>query len=276
MQLKSNQQLYEELGRSDPLFAVLSDKRFSRNRWDVDDFFETGRDQIADVMRYIENLEVNLHKESAMDFGCGVGRLTQALCEEFDSVTGVDISSSMIESAQNYNQYGARCTYLVNTTDDLSLLDNGSFDFVYSKFVLQHIHPSVSSRYIAEFFRLLKPGGVALFQIPSGKSYATGSFGEAWYNLRKGALRRFWKRLRGKPPVEMHHIHHFRVKKIVNEAGGTMIEARKFGSAPTWPPRCSLRRASHRPALRWWTSRSQSRPHPGGCGRAGWSRQDRP
>lgn len=36
----------------------------------------------------------------ALDFGCGVGRLTRALAAFFDRATGVDISSSMIEEAK--------------------------------------------------------------------------------------------------------------------------------------------------------------------------------
>jgi ubiquinone/menaquinone biosynthesis C-methylase UbiE len=165
-----------------------------------------------------------------MDFGCGVGRLTQALCDKFDQVTGVDISSSMIERARSYNRHGEACRYRVNTAPDLSLFDDAVFDFVYTDKVLQHIPPEVSERYIAEFFRILKPGGMALFQIPSGKRYKPGGLGEAWYKLRKGPLRRFWKRLRGKQAVEMHHIHVSRVEEIIAAAGGELVNARQFGS----------------------------------------------
>jgi SAM-dependent methyltransferase len=48
----------------------------------------------------------------------------------------------------------------------LRMFSDGSFSFVLSMIVLQHIAPSYSHRYIAEFIRVLKPGGIAVFQVP--------------------------------------------------------------------------------------------------------------
>lgn len=230
MSLKHTQKLFEEFGAIDPMFAVLSEKSLRGNRWDPEEFFATGRQEIADSLAYVQSLGVPLSKGAALDFGCGVGRLSQALCEEFEEVTGVDISSSMIEAAQKFNQHGDRCKYLCNTRADLSLLPDGYFDFVYTDKVLQHMHPDFSNAYIIDFFRILKPGGMALFQIPSGRKIEKGSLREKWYNLQKGPLRRFWKRVRGKQPVEMHHIHHSQVEELIAQAGGQLIEATKRGS----------------------------------------------
>ena len=38
---------------------------------------------------------------------------------------------------------------------------------VYSNIVLQHIHPHYSKQYLKEFLRVLKPGGMLVFQLPS-------------------------------------------------------------------------------------------------------------
>ena len=101
MTLKDVQKTYEAYGKEDPLYAVLSRKDAKDNKWDADEFFATGRDEIADAMRHLASLGVKVNKGRAMDFGCGVGRLTQALCEEFSEAVGVDISYSMIENAEN-------------------------------------------------------------------------------------------------------------------------------------------------------------------------------
>ncbi|MFQ6006078.1 MAG: class I SAM-dependent methyltransferase, partial [Woeseia sp.] len=177
MALKDVQITYEDYGRKDPFYAALSRRDAKGNRWDADEFFASGRNEIADAMNHLTRLGVVVARGRAMDFGCGVGRLTQALCEEFDEAVGVDISCSMIECAEKHNNFGDRCIYRVNTTDDLKLLDSASFDFVYSNLSLQHSPPEASSRYIAEFFRVLRPGGIALFQIPSGPRHEPGSFG---------------------------------------------------------------------------------------------------
>lgn len=230
MTLKDVQKTYEEYGRDDPLYAVLSLKDAKDNKWDVDEFFASGRQEIAGAMKHLATLGVQVRKGSAMDFGCGVGRLTQALCEEFESALGVDISYSMIESAERHNKFGERCSYRVNTSDDLAQLDDASFDFVYSNISLQHSPPEASSKYIAEFFRILKPGGVALFQVPSGPRHDPGSLGARIYAIKRGPLRRFWKRIRGLPPVEIHYINQSLVDEIIRANGGRLIDAMQQGS----------------------------------------------
>ena len=83
MTLKDVQKTYEDYGKDDPLYAVLSRKDTKDNKWDVEEFFASGREDIAEAMNHVAKLGVNVAKGRAMDFGCGVGRLTQALCEEF-------------------------------------------------------------------------------------------------------------------------------------------------------------------------------------------------
>ncbi len=230
MTLKDVQKTYEVYGKEDPLYAVLSRKDAKDNKWDTDEFFATGRAEIADAMRHLASLGVEVKKGRAMDFGCGVGRLTQALCEEFSEAVGIDISYSMIENAEKYNKFGDRCEFRVNTTDDLAQLDDASFDFVYSNISLQHSPPEASSKYIAEFFRILQPGGVALFQIPSGPRHEPGLLGAKIYAIKRGPLRRFWKRIRGMPPVEIHYINQSLVEEIIKASGGRLIDATQQGS----------------------------------------------
>ncbi len=79
MALKHVQKTYEDYGKADPLYAVLSRKDAKNNKWDTDEFFATGRDEIADAMRHLASLGIEVNKGRAMDFVCGVGRLTQAL-----------------------------------------------------------------------------------------------------------------------------------------------------------------------------------------------------
>jgi SAM-dependent methyltransferase len=230
MTLKDVQNTYEVYGKEDPLYAVLSRKDAKDNKWDVDEFFASGRSEIAAAMEHLSKLTVSVNKGRAMDFGCGVGRLTQALCEEFEGAVGIDISYSMIESAEKHNRFGDRCQYLVNTTADLARLDDVSFDFVYSNISLQHSPPEASSNYIAEFFRILRPAGVALFQVPSGPRHDPGSLGAKVYSIKRGPLRRFWKRIRGLPPVEIHYINQSIVEGIIAASGGRLIDATQQGS----------------------------------------------
>jgi len=230
MSLRHVRDTYEALGRDDPLYAVLSFDFAKGNRWDPQAFFKRGELEIDTALHDLRQLGLRPVPGRALDFGCGVGRLTQALCSHFDSAVGVDISSAMIEAAGRYNRHGERCNYLLNQRDDLAVLDDASFDFVYSNISLQHSPPRASERYISEFFRVLKPGAVALFQLPSGPRHEPGTLGGWWYDLRRGPLRRAWKRLRGKPAVEMHWVARSRVEELIEQAGGRLVNVRQEGS----------------------------------------------
>jgi cyclopropane fatty-acyl-phospholipid synthase-like methyltransferase len=168
MQLQELQQHWDELGKRDPLWAILSDSAKIHNQWDLGEFFKTGEDQVIAVFQHLDALHLTPGRNRALDFGCGVGRVTQALCPYFAECHGIDLSPSMIRQARQYNRFGARCLYHLNQRQDLALFVDGWFDFVFTFQVMQHMKPEYSRRYIAEFLRVLKPGGVLYLQVPSG------------------------------------------------------------------------------------------------------------
>ena len=158
---------WDQFGKDDPLWAILSEQGKSRNNWDQAEFFATGISEIDEVIAYVTGRVENASFGKALDFGCGVGRCTQALAKHYSSVIGVDISPSMIDLANKFASGSDRCSYVLNTVDDLSIFDDEEFDFVYSSRVLPHMPPSLAGLYIGEFFRVTKPGGLVLFQLPS-------------------------------------------------------------------------------------------------------------
>ncbi len=229
MSLEHTRKTYEKLGREDPFYAVLTAECFRNNRWDVEEFFATGETEVADVFGYLSRTAPVFNRDSALDFGCGVGRLTQALATRFDNVIGVDIAESMVEKARELNRHGPRVEYFANTVDHLRFLGDQSFDFVYSSITLQHVPPPANLRYLEEFLRVLRPGGVAVFQVPNGREFREGSLWQTLYKLRRQYLRRAWKIIRGKPAYEMHYIPRAIVEKTVGERGARLVAATSFG-----------------------------------------------
>jgi ubiquinone/menaquinone biosynthesis C-methylase UbiE len=167
VKLDDSQQYWDRMAEVDPLWAILSEYHKLGGRWDVDDFFATGRTEIDDLLQKLAALSVPLEKRRALDFGCGVGRLSQALARQFDRVVGVDISTTMIEKAREFNRFPDTCSYVVNATDDLSQFEDATFSFLYSRLVLQHISPAYVAGYLREFCRVLAANGVLVFQIPN-------------------------------------------------------------------------------------------------------------
>ena len=166
MDIRKLKENWEGLSAKDPLWSILSHPDKKGNKWNIVEFFENGAQEIRSVMAYIKSIGLHVGHWRALDFGCGVGRLTQSLCEHFDEVHGVDISENMIKLASEYNKYGDRCQYHLNERNNLHIFPDSHFDFIYSNITLQHIEPKYSKEYIREFIRILQPGGLLIFQVP--------------------------------------------------------------------------------------------------------------
>lgn len=206
------------------MYAVLTVHNRRGNKWDPEEFFRVGRDEIESIMAYVREKGWTVGRGTALDFGSGVGRLTQALAAHFDRVTGVDISSSMVAEAARYNRHGERVTYLQNSEPHLRLLPDASFDFVYSSITLQHIPPDAALQYVGELIRVLKPGSIAVFQARNGPRIEPGTL-RAWlYRLRREHWRRVWQSIRGRPGYEMHFIARSQVEESVRAAGGRILD----------------------------------------------------
>src|SRR4029077_10826297 len=78
-----------------------------------------------------------------------------------------DIAPSMLERARRYNTSTEGCHFHLNERADLALFADGSFIFLYTSLVLQHVPVPLARGYIAELLRVLAPGGLLVFHLPS-------------------------------------------------------------------------------------------------------------
>jgi SAM-dependent methyltransferase len=163
--LSRHKQEWEELASVDPLWAILTSSDRLGGGWELAEFFETGEAEISEMLKVADDLGEPVRRVRALDFGCGVGRLSRPLAERFRECVGLDISEGMLTLARELNEDRPNCRFLVNTAPDLEQLETDSFDLVYSSLVLQHM-PSVEmvEAYVSEFLRILRPGGLAVFQ----------------------------------------------------------------------------------------------------------------
>jgi ubiquinone/menaquinone biosynthesis C-methylase UbiE len=125
-----------------------------------EEFFERGRMEIDALLAHLAKLDVGQHRRGkAIDFGCGIGRLTVALAEHYQTVIGVDISQEMIARARTHPN-------VVYT--DISWLwrMDRSIDLVYSNITLQHMPTELQESYVRGFVRVLHRDGVAVFEVP--------------------------------------------------------------------------------------------------------------
>ncbi len=150
---------WELLGADDPMWRVASVPG-KRGSWTPEEFFANGREQLDTILTH-----VSPPPGEALDFGCGVGRLTQALGAKFDKVTGIDVSESMLKEAKRLNSK-PNVSFVLNKSDGLPC-ESGRFSFVLTHITLQHMPPKLALGYLREFVRVLKPGGILVFQVPT-------------------------------------------------------------------------------------------------------------
>lgn len=149
------------------MYAIASEAG-REGRWAADDFLQSGESTVAGMMATLDSLGARPAPGRALDFGCGLGRLSRALSFRFDEVWGVDISATMVEGAATLNADRAGCRFRVNTSPTLPDVPSDAFDLVLSLITLQHVSRKVEIRsYIGEFIRVTRPGGVVVFQLPS-------------------------------------------------------------------------------------------------------------
>ena len=221
--LKELQRNWDGLAQADPLWAICTDPAKRNNQWTREDFFSTGRNEIKAVLGYATRIGVCIDKTSpALDFGCGVGRLTRALADQFSECVGVDISPAMINQARELSRDLSHCRFLLNEDIQLKSLPDNYFGFIYSSLVLQHIAGPCSHQYVAELVRVLKPGGTLIFQVPE--------------RLRANPLTRVRTRLalrsrlqsllgRKKPyAMEMHCIKESVIQKLIAQNGACVLD----------------------------------------------------
>jgi ubiquinone/menaquinone biosynthesis C-methylase UbiE len=179
--LRRLQSVWENHAKEDPLWAIASLPDKMGRKWDLAELLQTGTHEIDQLMKTLASSDIDFDPTSALDFGCGVGRLTQALARNFKSVCGVDISPTMIKTAERLAGKNENCRFYVNAREDLRLFKDEEFSFVYSNIVLQHIPPPVSMKYLAEFARILKRDGLLVFQLPARFMKEAGLPAAAWH-----------------------------------------------------------------------------------------------
>jgi SAM-dependent methyltransferase len=166
--LRNLQRDWEDLGSVDPLWAILSHDGRRFGRWDLGEFMATGERHIGEVMARAKSFGFPRRQDRALDFGCGIGRLTRPLAAHFGEVVGIDISRPMIEQARLVNADLNNCSFVHNVRPDLSVFADAAFDLAYTNIVLMHL-PSreVAQGYLRELVRVLRPGGLLIFQMPA-------------------------------------------------------------------------------------------------------------
>ena len=175
-----NEQLAERIGRSlsgkDPIFPAREDMRKIGPINSLREFKELGLQSFKVLLNY-----TNITPSSAvLDIGCGYGRLAIPLTRFLDpagSYEGFDVMSDAITDCRQritsrYPNFGFSHFDVHNglynhgsgaeVADSRFQYRDNQFDLVFMFSVFSHMKPADVASYLAEIYRVLKPGGMLM------------------------------------------------------------------------------------------------------------------
>lgn len=152
-------------GDRDPLWGVASwegrDKSGS-HPWTDAEFYALGDDWQDFRDHWVR---YGLRTGSVLEIGCGAGRITNRLAQDFARVTATDVSEGMLRYARE-RVLGANIEWKMSNGSTLPAEGN-SLDAVFSCHVLQHFQSNGAQLdCFAEMRRVLMPGGTLLVHLP--------------------------------------------------------------------------------------------------------------
>ena len=159
---------WERFGELDPYWAVLTDEKFRADKLTAGsrrEFFQSGETHLDSVIEMIRaTVDSAFAPLRAVDVGCGVGRVLIPMARRWPEAVGVDVASSMLrEATRNLEHAGVKAD-LVLADDGMTRL-TGTFDFIHSYIVLQHVPPERGERICAALLQKLRPGGIAALHV---------------------------------------------------------------------------------------------------------------
>lgn len=225
--MRATHQEWEDLASLDPLFAVLSHPATRGGGWNPDRFFDTGQSFITRLMTRAAALGRPVGRRTALDFGCGVGRLTRGLAPHFASCLGLDIAPTMVAEARRLNAAWPGCRFEVAPQGGLSTLAGRSFDLVLCKSVIQHLpsHEAMLSC-VSELARLLADEGLLVVQVPSALPWRRRlQIAPRMYRLLRalGLPRELLYGRFGLTPIRMRTLGRTFVEEAIRGAGGRLL-----------------------------------------------------
>jgi SAM-dependent methyltransferase len=164
---------WAKVAEEHPYWGVLSDEKFRGADLTLEDkaqFYASGAKFINDLLAFVRrHISPSFQIDRGLDFGCGVGRLLIPIARQSVDAVGVDIAPQMLKLANaNLAECGITNAVVVLGDDSLSEV-TGTFNFVNSYIVLQHIPPERGILIIARLLRYLQIGGVFSLQMTYAK-----------------------------------------------------------------------------------------------------------
>jgi SAM-dependent methyltransferase len=215
--LEHTKRTWTALGNERPHWSVLSSDLFLPEQIATNEnrFFASGAGDLAALQSALER-HGSPDEPSVFEYGCGVGRVTAHLAGAFKKVTACDISSSHLELARQTVANRDNVTFRL--VEDADFAMPSEFGIWISYIVLQHNPPPIIAMILSRMFKMLAPGGLAIFQVPTyclGYRFSVADYLDAGVNSET---------------IEVHCLPQSVIFSLAHEAKCMALEVREDGA----------------------------------------------
>lgn len=116
---------------------------------------------------------------SILEIAPGFGRWTNFLRAYCSQLTIVDVAAQCIEACRQRFATDSHITYYVNDGASLTMVPDGTIDFLFSFDSLVHVESDVIEKYLAQLAKKMKPNGVGFIHHSNIGEYPTNRFSQS-------------------------------------------------------------------------------------------------
>ncbi|MFW0884338.1 class I SAM-dependent methyltransferase [Candidatus Acidulodesulfobacterium sp. H_13] len=148
----------EEKHKFDTFYVEFEDK-FRGSREDI-------KERVEVYLPYLEKLPFRKEEILALDVGCGRGEWLELLKEESYSAKGLDLNRVMVSKSKALG---------LDVIEYLCSLESESLSIITGFHIIEHLPFEVLMKLFEESYRVLKKGGMVIFETPNPENLTVGA-----------------------------------------------------------------------------------------------------
>ena len=194
-----------------PASPQIFEPEYYQRLYEIEERYWWAKGMRSAMVALLEQPLADKKNLKVLDIGCGTGYLMNFLQQHYSldgEVVGIDVSSHALEFCK---LRGAQALLLASATE--VPLASASFDLIICIDTIQHLSPAdADQKAIAEFARLLKPGGLLYLRTNSALGHVP---------------------LKGVDPDQYRRYRRSTVKRLLNESGLEVERATYLNAVPS-------------------------------------------